>query len=74
MDQYINEVSKLKNSKIKGKIVFTKKMKIKFLVALASHAMCRVNISRVLYKTKRARILLVDRVYFIDIDQYFLAN
>ena len=53
MDQYqvyINEVSKLKNSKIKGKIVFTKKMKIKFLVALASHAMCRVNISRVLYQ------------------------
>jgi len=44
MDQYINEVQKLKNSETKNKLYFNKKMKIKFLAALASHAMSRVNI------------------------------
>ena len=44
MDQYINEVQKLNNSESKNKLYFNKKMKIKFLAALASHVMSRVNI------------------------------
>ena len=44
MDQYINEVQKLDNSESKNKLYFNKKMKIKFLAALASHVMSRVNI------------------------------
>lgn len=43
MDQYINEVQKLNNSKSKNKLYFNKNMKIKFLAALASHVMSRVN-------------------------------
>lgn len=43
-DQYKIEVQKLNNSENKNKLNFNKKMKIKFLAALASHVMSRVNI------------------------------
>ena len=57
MDQYINEVQKLNNSKSKNKLYFNKKMKIKFLAALASHVMSRVNIEKDFKLCSRPEIL-----------------